>query len=440
MRAPLSRFSALVIPGMALPLVLAGCSMAPAYRPPATVAIPPQFKEEPGWAVATPSDAVARGAWWDLFRDPVLDSLEQKVAVTNQNVASYRAAYQAARALVQVQRSALFPSLTASASGTRSQDFAGQNVTGGTGVSTTTTGATVSRYSLSIGASWEPDLWGRLGNTVNQAKANAQASEGDLANATLSAQGELATNYVQLRGIDAQRVLLDRTVADYTRALAITTNKYKAGTVSHADVFEAQTTLSNAQATRADLDRQRAVLEHAIAVLVGENPSTFALPAVDWQPVVPEIPAQVPAALLQRRPDIAAAERRVAAANANVGIQKAAYFPQVTLSSSVGTNSSVIRFTTRKGSEARARARRSTLAITAPRYRQLPTGGVTRPTPRFITMITPNWMGSTPTACATGSRMGANRIRAGTRSITMPTNNRKTLIVSSTMILPNSMS
>ncbi|WP_062785731.1 efflux transporter outer membrane subunit [Novosphingobium capsulatum] len=342
MRAPLSRFSALVIPGMALPLILAGCSMAPAYRPPATVAIPPQFKEEPGWAVATPSDAVARGAWWDLFGDPVLDSLEQKVAVTNQNVASYRAAYQAARALVQVQRSALFPSLTASASGTRSQDFAGQNVTGGTGVSTTTTGATVSRYSLSIGASWEPDLWGRLGNTVNQAKASAQASEGDLANATLSAQGELATNYVQLRGIDAQRVLLDRTVADYTRALAITTNKYKAGTVSHADVFEAQTTLSNAQATRADLDRQRAVLEHAIAVLVGENPSTFALPAVDWQPVVPEIPAQVPAALLQRRPDIAAAERRVAAANANVGIQKAAYFPQVTLSSSVGTNSSVI--------------------------------------------------------------------------------------------------
>ena len=273
---------------------------------------------------------------------PVLDDLERRVEVTNQNVASYRAAYMAARGLVQVQRSALFPTLDLSASGTHSKTFEGQTVSGGTGATTTATGAAVSRYSLSIGASWEPDLWGRLGNTLSQAKASAQASAGDLANATLSAQGELATDYVQLRGIDAQRVLLDRTVVDYTRALAITTNKYHAGTVSRADVFEAQTNLSNAQATRADLDRQRAVLEHAIAVLVGENPSTFALAPVDWQPVVPEIPAQVPAALLQRRPDIAAAERRVAAANANIGIQKAAYFPDVTLSGSVGTNSSVL--------------------------------------------------------------------------------------------------
>jgi NodT family efflux transporter outer membrane factor (OMF) lipoprotein len=338
MRAPISRVLALALPGLAL----SACSVTPAYRVPTTVAIPAQFKEEPGWAVATPSDAVARGAWWDLFRDPVLDDLERRVSVTNQNVASFRAAYQAARALVQVQRSALFPTLTGSVSGSRSQTFAGQTITGGTGANVTNTGAAVSRYAVSIGASWEPDLWGRLGSTVNQAQANAQASEGDLANATLSAQGELATNYVQLRGIDAQRVLLDRTVADYTRALTIATNKYKAGTVSHADVFEAQTTLSNAQATLADLVRQRAVLEHAIAVLVGENPSTFALAPAQWQPVVPGIPAQVPAALLQRRPDIAAAERRVAAANANVGIQKAAYFPQVSLSGSVGTNSSVI--------------------------------------------------------------------------------------------------
>lgn len=338
MRAPSKRLSALVIPG----LLLAGCSMAPAYRVPTTVAIPAQFKEEPGWAVATPSDAVARGEWWDLLGDPVLGDLERRVAVTNQNVASYRAAYQAARALVQVQRSALFPSLTGSVSGSRSQTFAGETVTGGTGANVTNTGAAVSRYAVSIGTSWEPELWGRLGNTVNQARASAEASAGDLANATLSAQGELATNYVQLRGIDAQRVLLDRTVADYARALTIATNKYKAGTVARSDVFEAQTTLSNAQATRADLDRQRAVLEHAIAVLVGENPSTFALAPVEWQPVVPEIPAQVPGALLQRRPDVAAAERRVAAANANVGIQKAAYFPQVTLTGSVGTNSSVI--------------------------------------------------------------------------------------------------
>ena len=177
MRAPSSRLLALALPTFAL----SACSMAPAYRVPTTVAIPSQFKEEPGWAAASPSDAVARGAWWDLFRDPVLDDLERRVEVTNQNVASYRAAYMAARGLVQVQRSALFPTLDLSASGTHSKTFEGQTVSGGTGATTTATGAAVSRYSLSIGASWEPDLWGRLGNTLSQAKASAQASAGDLA-------------------------------------------------------------------------------------------------------------------------------------------------------------------------------------------------------------------------------------------------------------------
>ncbi len=338
MRAPTSRLLFLLVSSACV----AGCSMAPNYQPPATAAIPAAFKEAPGWSVATPSDAVARGAWWDLFGDPVLDGLERRVEVTNQNVASARAAYQAARALVQVQRSGLFPSLTGSASDTRSQTFAGQNLTGTTGPVVNTAGTANSRYALSIGASWEPDLWGRLGNAVSQAQASEQASAGDLANATLSAQGELATNYMQLRGTDAQRLLLDRIVADYEKALTITTNNYNAGTVSHGDVFQAQTTLSNAKATRADLERQRAQLEHAIAVLVGENPSTFSIAPVEWKPVVPDIPAQVPTALLQRRPDIAAAERRVAAANANVGIKKAGYFPNLTLSGSVGTNSPVL--------------------------------------------------------------------------------------------------
>lgn len=337
MRTPLSRL--LLVASCAC---VAGCSMAPNYQRPAMAAIPAQFKEEPGWSVAVPSDAAARGAWWDLFGDPVLGALEQRVEVTNQNVASARAAYQAARALVQVQRSALFPSLTGSASDTRSETFSGQNLVASTAPVANNASAVNSRYALSIGASWEPDLWGRLGNTVNQAKASAQASAGDLANATLSAQGELATNYMQLRGTDAQRQLLDSIVADYARALTITTNKYNAGTVSHADVFQAQTTLSNAEATRADLERQRAQLEHAIAVLVGENPSTFSIAPVEWKPVVPDIPALVPTALLQRRPDIAAAERRVAAANARIGIQKAGYFPNLTLSGSIGTNSSAL--------------------------------------------------------------------------------------------------
>lgn len=317
-------------------LALGGCNLAPAYRPPAAVAIPSSFRESPGWAVAMPSDAVARGAWWGLFGDPALDALERKVAVTNQNVAAARAAYQAARALVAVQRSALFPTITGTASGTHSDSFSGAPAVG---TATTTAG---SRYALSIGASWEPDLWGRLGNAVGQARATAQASAGDLANATLSAQGEVATDYVQLRGIDAQRVLLDRTITDYRRALTITTNKYRAGTVAHSDVYQAQTSLSNAIATRQDLDRQRAVLEHAIAVLAGENPSSFTIAPVSWAPVVPQVPGVLPATLLERRPDVAAAERRVAAANANIGIQRAAYFPQLTLSGSGGTSGSAV--------------------------------------------------------------------------------------------------
>jgi len=327
-------------------LLLAGCSMAPTYVRPTTVTIPPSFKEAPGWVVATPSDAAARGDWWSLFSDPVLDGLERKVAVTNQNVAASRAAYEAARALVAVQRAQLFPTLTATAGGTHSGSFSGGPAsdpgTGGTtgsGGGATTTG---SRFSLGIGASWEPDLWGRLGNGVSQARANAQASAGDLANATLSAQGELATDYVQLRGVDAQRDLFDNIIADYRRALTITQNKYAAGTVARPDVYQAQTSLDNAVATRQDLDRQRALLEHAIAVLAGENPSSFAIAPVPWTPAVPAIPGILPSTLLERRPDVAAAERRVAAANANIGIQRAAYFPQLTLSGNAGTNGSAL--------------------------------------------------------------------------------------------------
>lgn len=315
----------------ALPLLaLAGCSLAPAYQPPATVAIPAHFREAPGWAEAKPADAQPRGDWWALFDDPVLDALERKLVVSNQNVAAARAAYQAARALVLVQRSALLPSVSGTASATRSGPFEAPPPA--------STGAAASHFALGIGASWEPDLWGRLGNAVSQAQAGAGASEGDLLNATLAAQGELATNYVALRGIDAQRRLLDQSITDYRRALAITTNQHRAGTVAASDVDQAQTTLSNALATRQNLDRQRATLEHAIAVLAGENPSGFALAEAGWNPVVPEVPAVVPASLLQRRPDIAAAERRVAAANAAIGVQRAAWFPQVTLSGSAGTS------------------------------------------------------------------------------------------------------
>lgn len=323
-------------------LFLAGCNLAPKYHTPA-ITLPPNYKEAPGWVAAEPSDAVARGEWWTLFNDPVLNELESRVSVTNQNVASFRAAYQAARALVITQRAALFPLINLTGNRSRSTPFTG--TTSGSGSFVTGSGGALSassNFMLGIGASWEPDLWGKLSNAVSQAKAGEAASVGDLANATLSAQGELASNYIQLRGIDTQRDLLDRIIEDYRRALTIATNKYEAGTVARSDVFQAQTTLNNAIASRQDLDRQRAVLEHAIAVLAGENPSTFTLVPSIWNPAIPDVPATLPSMLLQRRPDIAAAERRVAAANANIGIQRAAYFPQITLTAGVRTSTSAM--------------------------------------------------------------------------------------------------
>jgi NodT family efflux transporter outer membrane factor (OMF) lipoprotein len=317
-------------------LAVAGCNLAPAYRPPTTVMARTGFKEAPGWTTAVPSDAVARGEWWTLFDDNLLNSLATRAEVTNQTVAQYRAAYQAARAFTREERAALFPSVTGQASAT----FSGNS--SNSAALASGTAITTQRYSLGIGASWEPDLWGRLGNGVNQARASEQASVGDLANATLSARGELVTDYLQLRGIDAQRDLLDETIAAYARALKITQNKYKAGTVARSDIDQAQTSLSNAQADRRDLDRQRALLEHAIAVLAGENPSSFAIARAAWHPVIPVVPATLPAALLERRPDVTAAERRVAAANANIGIQRAAFFPQISLSANGSLSSTAL--------------------------------------------------------------------------------------------------
>ncbi|MFL4598679.1 efflux transporter outer membrane subunit [Stenotrophomonas maltophilia] len=313
---------------MGLPLLLAigllpGCSLAPAYHGVPLQAAPGTFKEAPGWSEAVPSDAVGKGQWWTLFNDPQLDALQARVVVDNQNVAQYRATYAAARALVQQQRAALWPQVTAQGTGTRS---------GGQGSDASGNAAGGRRYSVQVGASWEPDLWGRVGNSVSQASAEAAASAGDLANATLSAQGELAIDYLQLRGLDAQHQDLAQTVQGYQRSLDITGNKYAVGVAAAADVEQARTTLANAQAQLRTLDLQRAQLEHAIAVLIGENPSTFRLVPAQWNERVPAVPSSVPSQVLLRRADVAAAERRVAAANANIGIQRAGYFPQFTIS------------------------------------------------------------------------------------------------------------
>ena len=319
----------------ALALLATGCAVGPDYKRPATADVS-TFKEAEGWVPAAPADALERGPWWTLFGDPVLDQLASRVEVSNQNVALAVAAYAQARALVREQRASLFPSVTLDGGASRSKSSSSGSSSTGAGAG----GRIGNNYQLSIGGSWEPDVWGRLGRAVDGASAGAQASAADLASARLSAQGELAVNYLSLRQTDAQKALLESTIAGYQRALEITQNRYAASISAKTDVLQAQTQLANARAEAAGLVRQRAQLEHAIAVLVGEAPGNFTLAPSDWKPVVPEVPVGVPSTLLQRRPDIAAAERRVAVANEQIGIAKSAYYPSLSLSASAGSGAS----------------------------------------------------------------------------------------------------
>ncbi len=321
---------------VALVLAIGGCAVGPDYQRPATVDVS-AFKEAEGWVPAVPADTLERGPWWSLFKDPVLDQLASRVEVSNQNVAAAVAAYAQARALVREQRASLFPTVSLDGGATRS----GSSGNSLSSTTSTTAGRRASNnYQLSIGGSWEPDVWGRLGRTVDGAKASEQASAADLAAARLSAQGELATNYLSLRQTDAQKVLLKDTIDGYQRALEITQNRYTAGIAAKTDVLQAQTQLANAQADAAGLVRQRAQLEHAIAVLVGEAPGNFSIAPLAWNPSVPDVPVGIPSELLQRRPDIAAAERRVASANEQIGIAKSAYYPSLSLSASAGQGAS----------------------------------------------------------------------------------------------------
>ncbi|KQX95535.1 RND transporter [Massilia sp. Root133] len=317
--------------------VLSGCALAPTYERPATPQ-PAAFKElqdsaSAGWAPAAPADALDRGPWWTLFNDPVLDGLARQVEVSNQNVAAAVAAYSQARALVAQQRAALFPTVTLTG---------GANRNGNGGGNDNNNGRTSNSFRLNIGSSWEPDVWGRLRAGISAAQANAQASAADLASARLSAQGELAADYFSLRSVDAQRALLATTIEGYQRVLKITQNRFDVGIVPHSDVYQAQTQLASAQSDDLTLARQRAQLEHAIAVLVGKAPADFALAPAPWTVTVPDVPVGVPSTLLERRPDIAASERAVAAANAQIGLVRAAYFPQIGLTASYGPSASAI--------------------------------------------------------------------------------------------------
>ncbi|MGK5034277.1 efflux transporter outer membrane subunit [Janthinobacterium sp. LB3P118] len=310
---------------LAAAVLLAGCAVSPTYEVP-TAAAPQAFKEAAGWQAAVPADTLERGPWWTLFGDAQLNQLAESVEVSNQNVAAAIASYEQARALVREQRASLFPSVNLTGSGARSGGGGEQQAN--------------NNFKAAIGASWEPDIWGRLRAGVTGADASASASAADLAAARLSAQGELATNYFSLRQSDAQITLLNATIAGYKRVLDITSNRFNSGIAAKSDLLQAQTQLANAQIDLSSQVRARAQLEHAIAILLGKAPSDFSLAVAPWTLTVPEVPLGVPSTLLQRRPDIAAAERRVAVANEQIGIARSAYYPSLNLTGSYGSGAS----------------------------------------------------------------------------------------------------
>lgn len=312
-------------------LLLAGCSVGPDYQRPA-VAMPVHYKEARGWQQATPLDAQSKGEWWAVYHDATLGGLLSQVSVSNQNVATYAAQYRQAQALAAESRAALFPSLGYDGSVTRS----------GSHATNSSVRTTSSSHQAELSASWELDLWGKLRRTLEEDRASAAASAAELANITLSAQSELAQDYFQLRIMDQKIARYQQSVDAYQRYLNVITNQYQAGTASRATLAQAQLQLENASASAQDYQWQRAQMEHAIALLVGKAPADFSLAAAPLTATLPAIPAALPGELLQRRPDIAYAERNMAAANAAVGVAVAGYYPDLTLSASGGVSASVL--------------------------------------------------------------------------------------------------
>ena len=316
-------------------LALAACSFAPSYKTPDSAPPAAVYQSSSEWKTAQPDDAAARGAWWTIFGDAQLDSLEARADTANQDLKAALARLQQARAATRIARADLFPTLDVGSSATRAR----ASLNSPTYVPGKD--ATYNNFDLQADLSYELDVWGRIRNTVSAAKANQQASAADLATLYLSIHAEVATDYFTLRSQDAQQGLLDQTVEDYAKSLRLTQNLYAGGAAALADVAQAQAQLESARTLAADIRLQRAQTEHAIAVLVGENPTAFHL---DTNPLPlteapPAVDPGLPSALLERRPDVAAAERRVAAANAQIGVARAAYFPVFSLSAAAGLDS-----------------------------------------------------------------------------------------------------
>ncbi len=310
---------------------LAACAVGPNYvRPAVTDTMPTAYKEAGTWKQAEPKDEEARGTWWQLFGDPALDAMEERVALANQTLKAAEAQYRAAEAAIAIARAGLFPTVGGSAAVTRAH-----NAVGVTGVPAAGSGDSIS-YELPFTLSWEIDVWGRVRRAIESAKESAQASAGDVGAARLSAQALLAQSYLQLETYDAERALLDAAVADYERSLELTRNRYASGVAAQTDVLQAETQLESTRAQAIDVGVLRAQTEHAIAVLMGQPPAGFSIAPNPLKAEPPPIPIDLPSALLERRPDVAAAERRVAAANAEIGVATAAWFPQLSLNLSIG--------------------------------------------------------------------------------------------------------
>jgi NodT family efflux transporter outer membrane factor (OMF) lipoprotein len=317
-------------------VLTAGCAVGPHYSRP-TAPVPTAYKETPeDWKVARPADQMLRGKWWEIYQDPALSTLEEKASVSNQSIQAADAQFRQARDLVREYRANYYPTISAGGSASRNRLSENRPLRG---ISSFTN---YTDLNLPEDVSYEADLWGRVRRTVESARANAQASAADLESLRLSVHAELAIDYFEARALDSEIQLLNSTVAAYQKALDLTQNRYHGGIASQVDVAQAETQLQETRAQLIDLSTRRAQYEHAIAILLGEPPANFALPAIALNVDPPAIPPGLPSDLLERRPDIAAAERRMVAANAQIGIARAAYFPALSLSGSAGFESTAI--------------------------------------------------------------------------------------------------
>jgi len=315
---------------------LSGCAVGPRYqRPP--VEVPPSYKEAGNWKTAQPNELSLRGNWWEIFQDPQLNTLEQQVNISNQNLKAAQAQYTQARALLRYNRADYFPTVAAGASASRTR-ISSNNAP----LNAISNGRTENDFQLPVELSYQVDAWGRVRKNVESFREQAQASAADLATVNLSVHAQLALFYFQARSLDAQEQLLNSTVQYYEQALQLNVSRFQGGVGSEVEVQQAKTQLETTRAQAIDVGVARAQFEHAVAVLIGKPPASFSLPPLPLQTPPPPIPAGVPSELLERRPDIASAERQMAAANARIGVAKAAYYPLLNLTAAGGFESGAI--------------------------------------------------------------------------------------------------